>query len=96
MIGIKPFLHTFNDSCLISLVVSIIFCHFLVYVRRKLYSSWEFPIGFIQTPIVLLVVIISSRLMVYLVGKLPLVRFIWVGEFGILVIYAFPSSSYFQ
>ena len=76
MLGIKTVLYAFNDSCLVSLVVSIIFYHFLVYVRRKLYYSWEFPMGFIRTPIVLLLVIISSHLMVYLVGKLPLVRLI--------------------
>ena len=96
MLGIKTVLYAINDSCLVSLVVAIIFCHFLVYVRRKLYSSWEFPVGFIQTPIVLLTGVISSRLMVYLVGNLPLVRFIWVGEFGILIICAFPSSYQFQ
>ena len=83
MLGIKSVLYAFNDSCLVSLVVSIIFCHFLVYVRQKLYSSCDFPVGFIWTPIVLCAVVISLRLMVYLVGKFPLVRFILVGEFGI-------------
>ena len=67
-----------------------------MYLSWKVYSSVGISVGLILTLIVLLAVVISSLLILYLLGKFPLVRFISAGELDLVAMIVFPSSSHFQ
>ena len=96
MLDIRTVLYASITSMLVSLKALIIDDHFEVYCSRKENSTSVIPSIFTLTPMVLIDVLTSSLFMVSLVDILPLVKDIWAGLCGIVVILGFPCPYHTQ
>ena len=96
MLGINTFLYALITSVLRSLDVLTMVAHCAVYFSLYAYSVSVFPKGLTLTPIVLMEVDISPRLIGYVVVYFPCVNDIFAGLCLIVAICGVPCSSQIQ